>query len=73
MAAAAATRPLPQSPATTPVGAYDRLFYGGMAIALALTVLTGFAPTYYLRFFGERPRATVSGSKARSINNAPAS
>ncbi len=67
MAAAAATRPLPQSPATTPVGAYDRLFYGGMAIALALTVLTGFAPTYYLRFFGEGPRATVSGAPFTSL------
>ena len=28
------------------VGAYDRVFYGGMAGVLALTVLIGFAPTY---------------------------
>jgi FtsH-binding integral membrane protein len=67
MATAAATRPSPQSPAIAPVGAYDRLFYGGMAIAMALTVLTGFAPTYYLRFFGEGPRATVSGGPFTSL------
>ena len=32
---------------------YDRLFYSGMAIAMALTVLVGFARTYYLSaYFG---------------------
>jgi hypothetical protein len=31
----------------------DRLFYSGMALAAALTVLVGFAPSYYLRgYFG---------------------
>jgi hypothetical protein len=42
-------------------GAYDRVFYSGMAIAMALTVFVGFAPTYYLRgyFAGG---ATVTGS-----------
>jgi hypothetical protein len=49
------------------VGAYDRLFYGGMAITLALTVLTGFAPTYYLRFLGDGPRATLSGGPFTSL------
>lgn len=34
-------------------GAYDRVFYSGMAVAMALTVFIGFAPTFYLRsFFG---------------------
>ena len=34
-------------------GAYDRVFYSGMAILMALTVFVGFAPTFYLRsFFG---------------------
>jgi hypothetical protein len=42
-------------------GAYDRLFYGGMALALGLTVLAGFASTYYLRFFAGGPRATLTG------------
>jgi hypothetical protein len=42
-------------------GARDRLFYSGMAIAMMVTVLAGFAPTYYLRFFSGGPWATVSG------------
>jgi hypothetical protein len=34
-------------------GAYDRAFYSGMAILMALTVFVGFAPTFYLRsYFG---------------------
>jgi hypothetical protein len=41
-------------------GAYDRLFYSGMAIGMALTVFIGFARTYYLSaFFGTT--TTVSG------------
>jgi hypothetical protein len=43
------------------VGAYDRVFYTGMAVALALTVLAGFGPTYYSRFFSGGPAATISG------------
>lgn len=42
-------------------GRHDRLFYGGMAVAMGLTVFAGFAPTYYLRFFAGGPTATVSG------------
>ena len=61
MAAAAATRPSPQSRELAPVGAYDHPFYSGMAIALALTVLVGFAPTYYLRLITDAPSATISG------------
>jgi hypothetical protein len=61
MATATATRSSPPSRALLPVGAYDHLFYGGMALAMALTVLVGFGPTYYLRLVGDGPRATVSG------------
>jgi hypothetical protein len=61
MAAAAAPRLAPQAPSVVPVGAYDHVFYGGMAVTLALVVLTGFAPTYYLRFFDGAPSHTVSG------------
>jgi uncharacterized membrane protein YozB (DUF420 family) len=39
----------------------DRLFYGGISVALALTVFCGFAPTYYLRLFSGGPKATVTG------------
>jgi uncharacterized membrane protein YozB (DUF420 family) len=41
-------------------GAYDRIFYSGMAIAMAVTVFVGFAPTFYLRFYFHAP--TPSGA-----------
>lgn len=50
----------PRSPARV-AGAHDRLFYGAMAVALGVTVFAGFASTYYLRFFADGPRATLSG------------
>jgi len=41
--------------------ARDRVFYSGMAIAMAIIVFAGFAPSYYLRAaFG--PTGTVTGS-----------
>jgi hypothetical protein len=43
------------------IGQYDRVFYGGIAIAAAVMTLVGFGPTYYLRFFDGGPRATISG------------
>lgn len=43
-------------------GRYDRLFYGGMAVALALTVFAGFAATYYLPLVAGRPKVTLSGA-----------
>ena len=61
MATTAATVRARQSPARE-AGAYDRLFYGGMAVALGLTVFAGFAPTYYLRFLSGGPNATFSGA-----------
>ena len=61
MATTAASVRASQSPARE-AGAYDRLFYGGMAAALGLTVFAGFAPTYYLRFFSGGPNATLSGA-----------
>ena len=60
MAIASAVRPVPQ-PSARVVGGYDRLFYGGMAVAMALTVFAGFAPTYYLRLVSDGPQATLSG------------
>ena len=67
MAAAVTPGLVPESPAIPPVGAYDHAFYGGMAVVLALTVLIGFAPTYYLRFFDDAPRATVSGGPITAL------
>lgn len=49
------------------VGAYDRVFYGGMAGVLALTVLTGFAPTYYLRIGGDASVQTITGAAATTV------
>jgi hypothetical protein len=53
---------IPAGNPTGRVGAHDRLFYGGMAALMALTVVAGFAPTYYARFFAGGPRATMSGA-----------
>ena len=61
MAVVATASPHTQSSAQAPVGAYDRLFYGGMAIAMAALVFSGFAPSYYMKFFGDTAPATVSG------------
>jgi hypothetical protein len=52
---------LTRSP-TPASGKYDRLFYGGMAVAMGLTVFAGFARTYYLRFFTGGPSATINGN-----------
>jgi len=60
MSSAAATTPAPRS-AAPGAGRRDRLFYGGMAAALGLTVFAGFAKTYYLRLFAGGPRATLTG------------
>ncbi|MEO5936241.1 MAG: hypothetical protein ABIP81_03425 [Terriglobales bacterium] len=57
MATASAANPtLPPS-----AGAYDRVFYSTMAIAMALTVLIGFGPTYYTKIFGSVPMVTITG------------
>jgi hypothetical protein len=47
--------------ATRPAGAYDRIFYGGMGVAMAITVLAGFAATYYSKLFGGAAMTTISG------------
>ena len=54
--APAVSRAPARSPAT-----HDRLFYGTMAVVLALIVFAGFGPTYYFRFVAGGPQATVSG------------
>jgi hypothetical protein len=42
-------------------GAHDRLFYGTVAVAMGVTVFSGFAATYYLRLVSGGPKATLSG------------
>src|SRR5687767_12605535 len=59
----AAASPAPRT--SVAPGARDRVFYTGMAIALAISAFIGFAPTYYLRsLFGAPP--TVSGATSLS-------
>jgi hypothetical protein len=66
MGAAATVRSSPSS-ARIPAGARDRLFYGGIALALALTVFVGFAPSYYLRFARGGPAVTISGAPITAL------
>jgi hypothetical protein len=50
--------------ATSPrrvVGAYDRVFYSAMSIALAATVFAGFASTYYVPLAGGNLKGTITG------------
>jgi hypothetical protein len=49
---------------TPAAGTHDRVFYSAMSLALALTVLIGFSPTYYLRLVGDAPATTISGRPA---------
>jgi hypothetical protein len=51
---------------TLATGAYDRVFYSGLAITLALIVFVGFAPTYYLRPLATTPPVTVTGATTLS-------
>jgi hypothetical protein len=51
------------------VGSRDRLFYGSVAVTLAVVALIGFAPTYYLRFFDGGPKATISGGPFTMVHH----
>jgi hypothetical protein len=60
MATATAAKNLTTPRERAAAGGYDRMFYGAMSVALALTVFGGFAPTYYSRLLNGRP-TTISG------------
>ena len=47
-------------PASVRPAAYDRVFYGAMALLMALTVFVGFGQTYYFRLMSGTP-TTISG------------
>jgi hypothetical protein len=49
------------SPSPKSLASSDRRFYTGMALAMAVTVLAGFARTYYLPLAAGGPMATLSG------------
>lgn len=67
MATADAIRDMTTPRAGASAGAYDRLFYGGMAVALALTVFVGFAPTYYARLVSGPTPMTISGGPVTAL------
>jgi uncharacterized membrane protein YozB (DUF420 family) len=54
-------------PVASRPGRHDRTFYSSMSVVLALTVLAGFGPTYYLRFFSGGPDATITGGPFTSL------
>jgi hypothetical protein len=54
------------APPATAITKYDRVFYSSLAVFMAITVLIGFAPTYYLRNLFGAP-ATVSGTTSLSV------
>jgi hypothetical protein len=40
---------------------HGRLFYGSVAVALALTVFVGFGPTYFFPIFTRSRQSTLTG------------
>jgi hypothetical protein len=59
-------------PQATSARRHDRAFYSGIAIALALTVIAGFGPTYYFRVFSPSPLATLNGGPVTLLVHAHA-
>ena len=59
---------VPRAPVRNPA-AYDRLFYGSMAVILALVVFAGFGPTYYFRFVSGGPLVTLSGGPFSALHH----
>ena len=49
-------------PARVTPGAYDRVFFGAMALIMALTVLVGFGQTYYFRLMSGTATTITGGS-----------
>lgn len=48
-------------------GANDRAFYTSLAVAMAVTVVAGFGPTYYFRLVSGTPATTTGGSITPTI------
>lgn len=59
MGAITASQTLPEAPPRR-VGSHDRVFYGTVAVSMALMAIVGFAPTFYLRLFSGGPMATFA-------------
>ena len=61
MSTVAAPQAMLQAPAR--LGSHDRLFYGSVAVAMALMAIVGFGPTFYLRLFSGGPMATFGAGR----------
>jgi hypothetical protein len=46
---------------------HDRVFYGSIAVALALTVFVGFGPTYFFSIFTGSPQSLQTGGPVRPL------
>ena len=46
---------------------HDRLFYGSIAVALALTVFVGFGPTYFFPIFTRSSQSTLTGGQVTPL------
>jgi hypothetical protein len=49
-------------------GVYDRTFYTGIAIAMALTVVVGFGQTYYFKLLSGTPATLTGGAITPTIH-----
>jgi hypothetical protein len=58
----AVSQMVPQAPLRR-VGSHDRVFYGSVAVSMALMAIVGFAPTFYLRLFSGGPMATFGAGR----------
>ena len=62
MPTAAVSPTMPQAAAPR-VGSHDRVFYGSVAVSMALMAIAGFAPTFYLRLFTGGPMTTFGSGR----------
>jgi hypothetical protein len=62
MPTAVVSQTLPQAPVHR-VGSHDRVFYGSVAVSMALMAIVGFGPTFYLRPFRGGPMATFGSGR----------
>ena len=62
MASIAVSQAMPHAP-VRPVGSHDRVFYGSVAVFMALMAIVGFSPTFYLRLFSGGPMATFGAGR----------
>ena len=49
-------------------GTYDRIFYSGLAVLMAATVLIGFGPTYYFRLFSGTGTTITGGAVTPTVH-----